>query len=170
MQTQQSSEDQTGQTQKTKNLSIELIQVWGDTVNLRELLLASILGITLTLGFYFGGKLFFARFLTQAEAITKGYALMAGILGCVLSGAISARLFEPKRHIEERQEEAEINELLEEVGISREEEAMALATADRSLIQELEGLELYSLLALIPEGTANYDPSYAIKAKGGQSL
>ena len=38
-----------------------LTEVWGDTVNLKELLIAVLLGITFTLGFYLVARHFFLQ-------------------------------------------------------------------------------------------------------------
>lgn len=49
-----------------------------------------------------------------------------------------------------------------------EEEGEALTKVGSDVIKELEDLELYGLLALIPEGANNYKPEYRELA-GGQS-
>jgi hypothetical protein len=48
-----------------------------------------------------------------------------------------------------------------------EEEAEALSHLDPKVIAEMEDLELYSLLALIPEGSPNYKPEYKQYAETG---
>ncbi len=49
-----------------------------------------------------------------------------------------------------------------------EEEIEALSNLDSEIIKELEDLELYALLALIPEDSKNYKPEYKMKMKGGK--
>ena len=46
-----------------------------------------------------------------------------------------------------------------------EEEREALRTVSPEIIKEMEDLELYSLLSLIPEDSANFKPEYREKAK-----
>ena len=60
-----------------------------------------------------------------------------------------------------------IENILESAGITLEEEIEALSKLDSETIKELEDLELYALLALIPEDSKNYKKEYKEKAKGG---
>lgn len=144
-----------------------LTEVWGDTVKLKELGIAALLGIVLTMVFYLVGNQIFSNIESIEESLAKGYALMTGILGCFLSAAISAKLFKPKRIIEEHAENVEIADVLAFGGMTVEEDAKALANLDPKVIAEMEDLELYALLALIPEGSPNYKPEYKEKAAAG---
>jgi hypothetical protein len=49
--------------------------------------------------------------------------------------------------------------------MTMEEEVEALRNLDPKLIAEMEELELYSLLALIPEDSPNYKSEYKQKAE-----
>ncbi len=60
-----------------------------------------------------------------------------------------------------------IENILESAGITLEEEREALSKLDSETIKELEDLELYALLALIPEDSKNYKKEYKEKVKGG---
>ena len=140
-----------------------LTEVWGDTVKLSQLGIAALLGIILTMAFYIVGNNIFSQMENIEASLAKGYALLTGILGCCLSAAISAKFFKPKRIIEEHAESADIAEILALGGTTVEEEAKALATLDPKVIAEMEDLELYALLALIPEGSPNYKPEYKEK-------
>jgi hypothetical protein len=139
--------------------------VWGDTVVIKELLAASVICIVATMVFYFVGTGIFVGREGMEIGLAKGYALLIGILGCVLSAIVCAKLFKPKRVVEEKLEQEDILHVLEAAGITPEEEAEALATVDPEIIKEMEDLELYSLLAMIPEGSANYKPEYKQKAR-----
>ena len=142
-----------------------LTEVWGDTVNLKELLFAVLLGIVFTMGFYLIGRYFFLQMGTIEESLAKGYALFVGIAGCLISSVISAKLFRPKRVISEMQQNHDIEDVLAHAGMSVEDEIEALIKLDPEIIKEMEKFSLYSLLALIPEGQPNYKPEYKILAE-----
>ncbi len=144
-----------------------LTEVWGDTVALRELLISAILGVVLTMTFFLVGRSVLLGMGTIETSLAKGYSLLAGIAGCLLSAVISARLFKPKRVIEERFDAEDIETVLAAAGMTVAEEAEALSHLDSKIIAEMEDLELYSLLALIPEGSPNYKPEYKRYAESG---
>lgn len=144
-----------------------LTEVWGDTVALRELMISAVLGVVLTMSFFLAGRSVLLGLGTIEPSLANGYSLLVGIAGCLLSGVISARLFKPKRIIEERYDAEEIETILASAGLTVAEEAEALSTLDPRLIAEMEDLELYSLLALIPQGSPNYKPEYKAYAQSG---
>lgn len=142
-------------------------QVWGDVVSLKELVLSAVIGVAATMGMFFLGKYIFNHVITGLEEeLANGYALLIGVSGVFVSGFISAKLFKPKRKIEETMELEEIEDILKAAGMTPEEEAQALAEASSDTIREMEELELYGLLALIPEDSKNYKPEYKEKLKG----
>lgn len=142
-------------------------QVWGDIVSLKELVYSAAIGIGVTMGMFFLGKYIFNNVLTNLEEdLANGYALLVGVSGVFISGFISASLFKPKRIIEEKMEQEEIADVLKAAGMTVEEEAKALAEAPADVIAEMEELELYGLLALIPEDSKNYKPIYKEKLEG----
>lgn len=145
------------------------IKVWGDTVVLSELLLSSVIGIISTLGTYGLVNYLLQNYSSIENNKITGYALIAGIIGCFVSGVISAKIFKPKRIVVEGTEKMDIQKILEEAGTSVEEEAKALSQADPELIKEMEDLELYALLSLIPEDSPNYKPQYREIIEGGKS-
>ena len=142
-------------------------EVWGDTVVLKELLYSCVIGVFFTMGMFFLGKKIFHSFENIEKSLANGYALLIGVIGCIASGAICAKLFRPKRTVEEKFEFENIENILESAGITLEEEKEALSKLDSETIKELEDLELYALLALIPEDSKNYKKEYKEKAKGG---
>ena len=143
-----------------------LTEVWGDTVNLKELLFSVLLGIVFTMGFYVTARYFFLQIDTLETSLARGYALFVGIGGCLISTMISAKLFEPKRVISEMNQQHDIEEVLSYAGMNVEDEIDALTKLDPEIIKEMETFSLYSLLALIPEGTPNYKPEYKELAAG----
>lgn len=148
---------------------MRLTEVWGDTVKLQELGIAALLGIVLTMAFYIVGNNIFSGMEGIEPSLAKGYSLLVGILGCFLAAAISAHFFKPKRIVEEHAESEDIADILAFAGMTVEEEAEALATLDPAVIAEMEDLELYALLALIPEGAPNYKPEYKQRAQVGST-
>ena len=73
-----------------------LAEVWGDVVDLRHLAAAVAVGAVVSLGCYAAAGRVFSAFLGSTE-VGRSYAMLVGLLGCVAGGAISARLFPPKR-------------------------------------------------------------------------
>ena len=144
-----------------------LTEVWGDTVNIKELAISIILGVIFTMCFYLIGRKIFMSMGTIEENLAKGYALI-GIAGCFIAAVISAKSFRPKRLVAELDSTTDIAEVLEYAHMTPEEEGEALTKVGPDVIKELEDLELYGLLALIPEGANNYKPEYRELA-GGQS-
>lgn len=142
-------------------------QVWGDIVSLKELVIASIIGIVVTMGMFFLGQYIFNDLIDGIdEALANGYALLIGVSGVFVSGFISAKFFKPKRIIQEKMAPENIEDILKAAGITPEEEAEALAEAPSEIIKEMEDLELYALLAMIPKESNNYKPEYQEKLKG----
>ncbi len=135
-------------------------EVWGDRVILKELGIACLLGVGLTMSFFLVGQKIFLGMEGLEVSLANGYALIVGVAGCIISGVVSAKLFKPKRNIEERFEFEDIEDILHAAGITVEEEKEALAVADKDIIKELEDLQLYALLALIPEDSPNYKAEY----------
>ncbi len=149
-----------------KNATPKYTKVWGDLVSLKELVIASILGIAITMGMFFLGQYIFNEVIDGLDpALANGYSLLVGVSGVFVSGFISAKLFKPKRIVIDKMERQGIADVLKAAGITPEEEAAALAEASPEIIKEMEDLELYGLLALIPEDSPNYKPEYKQKLK-----
>jgi hypothetical protein len=153
----------------TKVKKQQLTEVWGDTVALKEMLISTILGVVLTMAFFLVGRSVFLGMGTIEASLAKGYSLLVGICGCFLAAFISAKMFKPKRIIEEHMDTEDIEVVLASVGMTVEEESEALSQLDPKLIAEMEDLELYNLLALIPEGSPNYKPIYKQRAQAGKA-
>jgi hypothetical protein len=137
--------------------------VWGDTVKLSHLLISSLLGIVLTLGLYLIGRNIFLNIEGLEKGLAKGYSLLVGIAGCFIAAVISAKLFKPKRVIEEKFEKSGIEEILAAADMTVEDEIEGLRNLDPKLIKEMEELELWGLLALTPEDSPNYKSEYKQK-------
>ena len=92
-------------------------EVWGDTVVLKELLYSCVIGVFLTMSMFFLGQKIFHSFENIEKSLANGYALLIGVIGCIVSGAICAKLFRPKRTVEEKFEFENI-EIIENKDVS----------------------------------------------------
>ena len=108
-----------------------LTEVWGDTVNIKELAISIILGVIFTMCFYLIGRKIFMSMGTIEENLAKGYALFVGIAGCFIAAVISAKSFRPKRLVAELDSTTDIAEVLEYAHMTPEEEGEALTKSDR---------------------------------------
>ena len=124
-----------------KKMHKPLTEVWGDTVSLRELLVAVLLGIVFTMGFYLVGRHMFLQIDSLDASLAKGYALFVGIAGCLISSVISAKLFKPKRVISEMQQNHDIEDVLVHAGMTLEDEIDALTKLDPEIIKQMEDLQ-----------------------------
>lgn len=141
--------------------------VWGDTVAINELVISCFIGTILSLGLYIVGTKIFEKVKGLDPGLQKGYALLVGVGGCILAAIICAKLFKPKREIVRQFEDVNIEHILEKNGMTLQEEAQALAEAHPDVIKELEDLQLWALLTLIPENSPHYKSEYAINAQKG---
>lgn len=79
-----------------------LVEVWGDTVDERHVKMAVGLGVLLAVPAFLGGRELFTSTMENQD-LARTYAMLTGLAACLLSAIISARLFEPKRIVTERQ-------------------------------------------------------------------
>ncbi|QVJ03286.1 hypothetical protein KGD82_14830 [Nocardiopsis eucommiae] len=77
-----------------------LLEIWGDTVDSRHTIWAIALGVGLTVPLYLGAELLFSRLVDDAT-VAGTYALLVGLVGCLLAGFVGALLFAPKRVVTE---------------------------------------------------------------------
>ncbi|MCG7357453.1 hypothetical protein ACI2KH_24145 [Roseomonas mucosa] len=76
-------------------------EVWGDTVDLKDLRKAVVIGGVIALACYFIAGRILAQYVATPQ-IARTYAMLFGLLGCIGAGAVCARLFAPKRDLSER--------------------------------------------------------------------
>jgi hypothetical protein len=97
----------------------ELVEVWGDVVDIGHLRWSVVIGCALGLPSYLLAALLFGQ--VAAPQLARAYALLVGLVACLVAGAVCARLFAPKRDLveettdDEAREEA-IAELVAESG------------------------------------------------------
>jgi len=83
-------------------LKSDLYEVWGDTVDGRHLIYSIAIGATVSLGAFFIARHLLAGWVDNVR-MANAYAMLVGIVGCLIGGAISAKLFKPKRNVVEHQ-------------------------------------------------------------------
>ncbi|WP_313620168.1 hypothetical protein [Achromobacter sp.] len=128
--------------------STRLAEVWSDTVDLRHLAWAIVIGIAISVAGFFAASRWLRGVVASPE-LAHAYAMLAGLAGCVLAGIICARLFPPKREVIERSAthdpawRAEVlAELAEQPG-----GLGTLADLPEAVVRELKELGLYDLFA-----------------------
>lgn len=126
---------------------LRLVEVWGDTADTGHLAWSIVIGAVVSLG----GFLAAARVLNglvSSPELARAYAMLAGLAGCLLAGAICAVLFHPKREVVEG--EPADPSWREEVLASLAAEPGGIGnTADlpEAAARELRELQLFDLFA-----------------------
>lgn len=77
-----------------------LVEVWGDTVDIRHLGWSVVLGIAISLGAFALANHVLTAYVQDA-AMSRAYAMLVGLAGCLVAGAVCAKLFKPKREVVE---------------------------------------------------------------------
>lgn len=129
-----------------------LAEVWGDVVDRRHLAAAVVIGAVVSLGTFLIAARIFAATVAVPD-VGRAYAMLVGLLGCVLSGLICAKLFPPKREVVETAADpawqiAAMQQLAGDTGtIGR------LEDLPPQVIAEMKELGLYELFAAHDAGT-----------------
>ncbi|QIL82281.1 hypothetical protein G7047_21835 [Diaphorobacter sp. HDW4A] len=137
-----------------------LAEVWGDTVDLRHLVWAILIGTGISVAGYFLASRWLTSFV-ESKQLAQAYAMLAGLAGCILAGVICARLFPPKREVTELDISTDPvwrAEVLAEL----EKQPGGLGTvADLppAVVSELKELKLYELFAAPAATTASTSSS-----------
>lgn len=85
-----------GVTQPEDEVAQPYVLVWNDPVDLKQLSTSVVICSTLSLTTFLLARSLIGR-VVSTESLTGGYALLAGLVGCVAAAAFCARLFRPKR-------------------------------------------------------------------------
>lgn len=155
----------------------ELYEVWGDTVDARHLLYAIVIGAIVSLSSFFTAQHFLLEWVASAQ-MARAYAMLVGIVGCLVGGTISATLFKPKRNVVEHEADPAwrcqvLSDLQNEFG-----DLGRLADLPSQTIKELRDMDLYDLfveyeqgLMVAQEVPAAADPqaTSGLMANGGRS-
>ncbi|MCX4161043.1 MULTISPECIES: hypothetical protein [Paraburkholderia] len=145
----------------------QLVEVWGDTVDIRHLAWSVVLGVVISLGaFAVAGRVLAAY--VHDPTMARAYAMLVGLGGCLLAGGVCAKLFKPKRDVIEQAtgaagREAVLAQLAAEAGgLGR------VADLPPAVAAEMKELELYDLFARYERDTR--DRRGALAAQTDASL
>ncbi|ALI09768.1 MULTISPECIES: hypothetical protein [Pseudomonas] len=155
----------------------DLYELWGDTVNGRHLIYAIAIGASVSLGAFFLAKHLLVGWVDNVQ-MAKAYAMLVGIVGCLVGGTISAKLFKPNRNVVEHQADPAwrakvLSELQDEFG-----DLGSLSDLPAETLAELREMDLYEVFAeyetnLTRPANAQKDATVApvapIRANGGRS-
>ena len=144
-------------------LNHQLAEVWGDIVDLRHLAGAVAIGAAVSLGCYFITGKIFATFVADPQ-IAHAYAMLAGLMGCVASGIVSARLFPPKREV--------VESAADETWRAEAMDLLAKETGDigdtaglpPEVIAEMKSLKLYDVFVAYEAEAAAREADDAVSA------
>jgi hypothetical protein len=141
-------------------LKAELYEVWGDTIDSRHLMYSIAIGAVISLTAFFGAKYLLVGWVENVQ-MARAYAMLVGIVGCLLGGAVSAKLFKPKRHVLEHQADPAwrakaLVELQNEFG-----DLGKLSDLPAATIAELREMDLYQLFADYEKSTASASSAQA---------
>ncbi|SAK49114.1 hypothetical protein AWB77_01101 [Caballeronia fortuita] len=132
--------------QSAETTEYRLVEIWGDTVDTRHLAWSVVLGIGISYGAFAVANRVLAAYVPDA-AMARAYAMLVGLAGCLIAGAVCAKLFKPKREVvEEAHGAAGREEVLKQLaneagGIGR------VADLPPSVVAEMKELGLYELFA-----------------------
>lgn len=134
------------------------IQVWGDTVSPRHLVISMTIGVVAASAAYLIAAWAFAQGGTDAP-VAKSYGLLIGLLSCVLVAVVCSRFFKPKRILMESSPEPgsradALAVIEEEIGDVGHPDDLPPAT-----LAEVRALGLYEDLRLHAESKARRTPS-----------
>ncbi|SAL75163.1 hypothetical protein AWB71_04968 [Caballeronia peredens] len=132
--------------QSAEATDYRLVEIWGDTVDTRHLAWSVVLGIVISYGAFALANRLLAAYVPDA-AMARAYAMLVGLAGCLVAGAVCAKLFRPKREvIEEAHGAAGREEVLRQLaseagGLGR------VADLPPAVVAEMKELGLYELFA-----------------------
>jgi hypothetical protein len=135
---------------------MKYVEVWEDTVSIRDLVYSILLSLVLGFVFY----LLCYRIISKVEGIDqnllKGYSLIGGVIGCILAGIISSIIFKPKRIIEDSTTTSEdILSVIKDHNISLEQEKEFINQLDKETIEELKDAGLYDKIINLVDSERN---------------
>lgn len=124
------------------------ISVWGDTVNLRELLIGMFLGAITGYVSFTGGIWFLQNYyLNLPKGLLMGYALLFGIIGCLIAGAVAAKTFRAKRIFIEDSSCLDMTAALRELNLNPGLEDEYLQSVPQDVKEEMKELQIYQLFS-----------------------
>lgn len=142
-----------------------LLEVWNDTVDSHHLIGALIIGAAVSLGTFWAAYAILSMIVDEPQ-MARTYAMLFGIIGCVLGGTICAILFRPKREVlEDTVDSSDLQQVLATLyadygGSGR------LAELPESVRAELRELELEEAFQIFESRNMDSDPERATSVSG----
>ena len=130
-----------------------LYEVWGDTVDARQLAISAVIGLVVSISVFFLAARLFKGMVASAD-LARAYAMLAGLGGCLLSGVICALKFPPKREVLEGKivDTSWRLEVLKK--LAEQNHGLGnIADLPPSVVQEMKELEIYDIFASFDERT-----------------
>jgi hypothetical protein len=144
------------QSESLSDAEYQLVEIWGDTVDIRHLAWSVALGVALSFCAFMAANRALAAYVPD-PAMARAYAMLVGLAGCLASGAICAKLFKPKREvIEEAHGAAGREEVLAQLA----SEAGGLGHVSDlppAVVAEMKELGLYDVFLDYEKRTASHD-------------
>lgn len=122
------------------------LTIWGDTVDLKELLIGLFLGAVLGYSSFSGSLWYLKSFHPDiAKGLLAGYALLFGIVGCLVAGVIAAKFFKSKRIFLEDDSSIDKQSVLLDLTLNLKQESKYLKNVPPDVIEEMRELHVYEL-------------------------
>ncbi|GHU08064.1 hypothetical protein FACS1894158_17060 [Betaproteobacteria bacterium] len=133
--------------EQSKHDQLVLAEIWGDTVNMKHLFGAMLIGVVLGFSFYWTGLQVVRSYYPNIQAsLSQAVALLVGIVGCLLAAVISAKLFPPKRSLTEQEStEEDRARILHELQVDITQEAADIKDMPQDILDEMRELQLDKL-------------------------
>lgn len=131
-------------TEQEQKKSQSYVEIIGDTVVGKHLILTIMISVALSfLGFFAGRELIFPRI--APEEMIQSYSLLLGIAGSITGLLINTFLFKPKRTLNETAStNSELSEIYEKLQLDMEEERESILK-DPVTIQEMKEQGFYEM-------------------------
>ncbi|GAB3697655.1 hypothetical protein [Saccharopolyspora tripterygii] len=123
-----------------------LIEVWGDTVDTRHMGMSIALGAGIAAPTFLLARAYFTATVADTT-LAESYALLLGLVACLVAAVIAARLFKPKRIVRENSTITESRREALEVIAADGGEWTDPAELSAEVQEELRLLGLYDVLA-----------------------
>lgn len=136
----------------------DLVEVWNDVVDTRQLLKAVLIGAVISVGTFLIAQSILSN-VVESAAIARAYAMLAGVVGCVASGVVAALLFPPKRVVTDATgDDAWRAQIMQDLA-DNPATTLSESSLDPVVVSEMEELGLRKLFASHDRKTAHAAPA-----------
>lgn len=128
------------------NKQEKYVSIWGDTVIFKRLLIGLIFGAVLGyvsfISYFSYLKMYHADL---SKSLLNGYALLAGIGGCIIAAIIIGKIFKPKRIFHNEIVNIDKQKIFNSLEVDVRKEAEYLKDVSPLVITEMKELHLYEM-------------------------